>query len=174
MMIAEDLRSSAAHELIVQPKPRSRHASNSSLEGYLRRLREHIRVEGLQTLLWATGTYTREIGAALLNAASEPAVHRGAAAKASNKCCIITRSDEDHLEGLVESIGADTRQLLESDCDDSFLILNESVVLDITPMMQDNGRPELSEDPIVVELYSGLFAMLSNRSVPRHKLRLVS
>ncbi|MCI0795932.1 MAG: hypothetical protein J4N99_03880, partial [Chloroflexi bacterium] len=45
---------------------------------------------------------------------------------------------------------------------DSFIVVNESAVLDVTPIVGDDGNPEFSEDPTVVSLYTGLFNILKN------------
>ena len=45
---------------------------------------------------------------------------------------------------------------------DSFIVVNESAVLDLTPIVGDEGDPEFSEDATVVSLYTGLFNILKN------------
>ena len=46
------------------------------------------------------------------------------------------------------------------DYSDSFIVVNESIVLDMTPVDGDGGRPEYSDDSTVASLYIGLFNML--------------
>ena len=47
---------------------------------------------------------------------------------------------------------------------DSFVVVNEAAVLDVTPVDADDGDPEYNDDPTVVNLYIGLFNMFKSQS----------
>ena len=64
------------------------------------------------------------------------------------------------VEPVARRFECAVRQL---DCvgSDSFLILNGNTVLDVTPTSSDNGAPEVTDDPVVVDLYMRLFERMS-------------
>ena len=89
-------------------------------------------------------------------------------------CVIVAPPEDTLLDEFIDEVSADARQLVQDKCSDSFLIVNGSAVLDLTPMYPDHGKPEFSDDPTVVGLYMGLFDLLNGRSVRRHSLGLIS
>ena len=84
----------------------------------------------------------------------------------------LEAKDEDEIDRLyaepLPSLFGVTaeRTAYEEFHDDSFVIVNEAIVLDMTPVASDDGDPEFSDDPTIVSLYIGLFNMLKNRSNP--------
>lgn len=130
----------------------------STLERYLSRLQERIKAEGLRRLYWVTGVFSQEIGRAL-----KEAMANVAPGSAGDFCVVLRPGESQEVEALVASLGLPVRRMKEF-YTDSFLVLNDTLALDVTPAESDNGAPELIEDRTVVSLYVGLFNMLKNRS----------
>lgn len=133
------------------PEPWESHfLVQTPLERDLSRISAIIANEGLASLHWISGTLTQEIGLALR--ASQPG-----GSYVDRAVRILVRPGEYHLvEPLTARFECDVRGLRTAGTD-SFVIVNQSVVLDVTPMGSDGSAPELTDDPIVVDLYMKLF-----------------
>ena len=139
-------------------------AQSSLLDRYLLRVFKSIEGEGIRSLYWVTGIHTQEIASSLLAALSEQTAET--LELLVENCCIIAKPGENRIvEPFSSRFGISVMRMEES-YGDSFLIVNETCLLDVTPVAADNGAPEFNGDPTVVSLYIGLFNMLKNRSVP--------
>ncbi len=136
---------------------------SSLLDRFLSRLCEHIKNEGLTSLYWVSGIHTQEIQASLLEGMAQ---QLAATEFAGDKFCIVIKpTDEQLLDTFGRQSGISVRNMAEFYVD-SFIIVNEKAVLDVTPVATDDGDPEYNEDPTVVSLYIGLFNMLKNGTTP--------
>ena len=136
----------------------------SLLSRQLSRINAYIKDDGLNSLLWVSGIHTSEIAASILEtiAGKIEATQRDA----DNKSCIVVKPGEFQLvEPFSSRYGCSLRRMQEFH-NDSFVIVNEAAVLDVTPVATDDGQPEFTDDPTVVSLYIGLFNMLKNSSIP--------
>lgn len=140
-------------------------SDNSSLLGrQLSRIAAYIQDEGLNSLLWVSGIHTMEIATSLLETLAGQV--EAPQQNTPNTSCIVVKPGEIQLiEPFNSQYGCSLRRMQEF-YDDSFVIVNEAAVLDVTPVATDDGDPEFTDDPTVVSLYIGLFNMLKNRSNP--------
>lgn len=129
------------------------------LEKFLSNLRELIESEGLTDLYWVTGIHTEEIASSLLQALEKGGLLGDAS---SEKFCIVVRPTELPKVELLSSRYGMNVSTMSDFYVDSFLVVNDKVVLDVTPVSTDDGDPEYSADPTIVGLYLGLFNMLKN------------
>ncbi len=128
------------------------------LERYIARICARIEEDGISSLYWVTGIHTREIGAALLSAL-------GQADSSNASCCIVANPGEDQaVESFRSRLDIPVMRMRELYTNDSFVVVNEAAVLDVTPVESDGGEPEYTDDPTVVNLYIGLFNMLKSQS----------
>ena len=138
------------------------------LEKFLSNLQELIESEGLTDLFWVTGLHTEQIASSLGQALEIGGLLGDASGE---KFCIVVRpSDLPKVELLSGRYGMKVSAMRDFYVD-SFLVVNEKVVLDVTPMANDDGVPEYSSDPTIVGLYLGLFRMLKNSAIPTLKNR---
>lgn len=136
------------------------------LEKFLTNLRAIIESAGLTDLYWVTGIHTEEIATSLLQALETGGLLGDASGE---KFCIVVRpSDYSTVELLSSRYGMKVSTMSDFYAD-SFLVVNEKVVLDVTPVATDDGDPEYSGDPTIVGLYLGLFNMLKNSAIPALK-----
>ena len=139
-------------------------AKSSLLDRYLLRVCESIESEGIGSLYWVTGIHTQEIAESLLAVLSrQPAETLVLLAE---NCCIIAKPGENRIVAPFSSRFGISVMRMKEFYDDSFLIVNEACLLDVTPVATDNGAPEFNDDLTIVSLYIGLFNMLQNRSIP--------
>ena len=140
----------------------------TQLEKFLSNVRELIESEGLTDLYWVTGLHTEEIVSSLLRALETGGLLGDASGE---KFGIVVRPSElPKVELLSDRYGMKVSAMNDFYVD-SFLVVNEKVVLDLTPMANDDGVPEYSSDPTIVGLYLGLFRMLKNSAIPTFKNR---
>lgn len=138
--------------------------SSSILNRQLSRITAYIKDEGLNSLQWVSGIHTTEIVASLLEALAGNV--EASQANTDDSSCIVVKPGEIQLiEPFSSRYGCSLRHMQEF-YDDSFVIVNEAAVLDVTPVAADDGAPEFTDDPTVVSLYIGLFNMLKHRSNP--------
>lgn len=133
------------------------------LEKFLSNLRELIESEGLTNLYWVTGIHTEEIASSLLQALETGGLLGDASGE---KFCIVARPSDVATVGLFSSRYGIKVSTMSDFYYDSFLVVNEKMVLDVTPVATDDGDPEHSNDPTIVSLYLGLFNMLRNSAIP--------
>lgn len=134
------------------------------LQRYLSRISARIESDGLTHLYWVTGIHTREITEALVEAIARR--YQGQRpALVGDKNAIVVRPGEAQLVEPVATHLDCPVLLMQEFYTDSFAIINEAAVLDVTPVSTDDGVPEFNEDATVVSLYIGLFNMLKNRAV---------
>ncbi len=138
------------------------------LEKFLSNLRELIESEGLTDLYWVTGIHTEEIASSLLQALEIGGLLGDASGE---KFCIVARPSELPTVDLMSSRYGMKVSTMSDFYVDSFVVVNEKVVLDVTPVATDDGDPECSGDPTIVGLYLGLFNMLRNSAIPTFKSR---
>ena len=138
--------------------------TSSLLDRYLSRVREAIKSEGLKSLYWVTGIHTQVIASSLLAVLSQQTTET--LELLTENCCIITKPGENRVVEPFNSRFGISFMRMEESYDDSFLIVNGTALLDVTPVAADNGAPEFHNDLTVVSLYMGLYNMLKNRSVP--------
>ena len=175
MVVAQQIQPVVSNEPQRDSTPLGPQPGRSQLDPYLRKITSRIRADGLRSVRWVSGIHTRKIASALLHSLSRrEAGLRPDGPTPEEFCVIVTPREDTLLDEFIDEASADARQLLEGKCADSFLIVNGSVVLDLTPMYPDHGKPEFSDDPTVVELYMGLFDLLNGRSVRRQSLSLIS
>ena len=136
------------------------------LEKFLSDLRELVESEGLTALYWVTGIHTGDIASSLLQALETGGLSGDAAGE---KFCIVARPSDVATVGLFSSSYGMKVSTMSDFYFDSFLVVNEKMVLDITPVATDDGDPEHSGDPTIVSLYLGLFNMLRNSAIPSFK-----
>ena len=138
--------------------PQSDDAIPSLLRRHLTTIRERIVEDGLMALSWVSGVYTQDIASSLLEAISrctldDPAPER----------CILLKPGEAHLGALLRGgLNSDVENLPDHQ-DDSYLIVNGAVVLDMTPIVSHGGRPEFSDDAAVASVYVSHFNRLRQR-----------
>ena len=137
-------------------------AQVSILDWQLSAVRNRIRREGLRSLRWVSGTHTGEIAASLLDVLSEQG-REPSLILPREKCRILVSPGESHLVDVFGQRFGWSIKAMEDLCTDSFLVVNDAAVLDVTPASSDDGAPEFSDDPIVVSLYVGLFNMLNSQ-----------
>ena len=138
------------------------------LEKFLSNLRELIESDGLTGLYWVTGIHTEEITSSLLQALEIGGLLGDASGE---RFCIVARPSEIPTVELMSSRYGMKVSTMSDFYVDSFLVVNEMVVLDVTPVATDDGDPEYSSDPTIVGLYLGLFNMLKNSAIPTVKSR---
>ncbi len=136
------------------------------LEKFQSNLRELIESEGLTDLYWVTGIHTEEIASSLLKALEIGGLLGDASGE---KFCIVARPSDFPIVDLLSSRYGMKVSTMSDFYIDSFLVVNEKVVLDVTPVATDDGDPEYSNDPTIVGLYLGLFNMLRNSAIPTFK-----
>ena len=136
------------------------------LEKFLSNLRELIESEGLTDLCWVTGIHTEEIASSLLRALEIGGLVGDASGE---KFCIVARPSDVAAVELFSSRYGMKVSTMSDFYYDSFLVVNEKMVLDVTPVATDDGDPEHSGDPTIVSLYLGLVNMLRNSAIPRFK-----
>ena len=136
------------------------------LEKFLSNLRELIESEGLTDLYWVTGIHTEDIASSLLRALETGGLQGDASGE---NFCIVARPSDVAAVGLFSSRYGMKVSTMSDFYFDSFLVVNEKMVLDVTPVATDDGDPEHSGDPTIVSLYLGLFNMLRNSAIPRFK-----
>ncbi len=136
---------------------------SSLLDRFLSKLAERIKNEGLNSFLWVSGIRTQDIAARLMKELKEVA---GGQQFEGDDFAIVTKpSDNNFIEPFATDFGITIMKMNEIYLD-SFIIVNNEAVLDMTPVSADDGKPEFNEDPTVVSLYMGLFNMLKNNTVP--------
>lgn len=138
------------------------------LEKYLSSLRDIIESVGLTDLYWVTGIHTEEIASCLIEALEIGGLLGDASGE---KFRIVVRPTEFPTVELLSSRYGMKVSTMSDFFVDSFLVVNENVVLDLTPVATDDGDPEYSSDPTIVGLYLGLFNMLRNSSIPTIKIK---
>ena len=133
------------------------------LDRYFERIGEQLETDGLKSLRWVSGIHTREIAADLVMTLTKNSDQTEHAAGARH---VLARRDEPELADLFGGrLGCEVR-VAEDECEDSFLIINDTTVLDLTPMGSDGGRPEYLDDAVVANLYIELFEGLRAQSDP--------
>ncbi|MCH8063470.1 MAG: hypothetical protein IH861_13325 [Chloroflexi bacterium] len=133
------------------------------LEKFLFNLRELIESEGLTDLYWVTGIHTEDIASSLLQALEIGGLVGDASVE---KFCIVARPSDFAMVEMLSSRYGMKVSTMSDFYFDSFLVVNEKMVLDVTPVATDDGDPEHSSDPTIVSLYLGLFNMLRNSAIP--------
>jgi hypothetical protein len=134
------------------------------LDRFLARLCERIKAEGLTSLYWVSGIHTQEIASALLRELAETA--GGQQFNEDDRFCIVIKPLDRQIvqpfnRQYAVSIGSMNEFYI-----DSFVVVNEKAMLDVTPVAADEGNPEYNDDPTIVSLYIGLFNMLRNGTTP--------
>ena len=142
----------------------------SLLDRYLGSIRDRIRIEGLTSLYWASGIQFEPIASALVLALAEQVKEAELSGLEDNRCILIRPHERALADLFGQRFGCAIRTIDEA-CEDSFLIVNDTAVLDTTPV-PDGGRPEFIEDRIVSELYLNLFRELKERSAVTVELGL--
>ena len=133
--------------------------NSTKLDRLLSKLCGHIKSEGLASLYWVSGAHTVEIADGILTAMPE---NIGESGIDSDSYVIVSKpGDAELLEAFESQYGFHVLSMNEIYAD-SFIIVNESAVLDLTPIVEYDGDPEFSEDPAVVSLYTGLFNILKH------------
>ena len=132
---------------------------STMLDRLLSKLCDHIESEGLVSLYWVSGVHTKDIAdsvmQAMSNAIGEPNFD------GDTYIIVAKPGDAEMLEAFNSQHNFRILSMNEIYAD-SFIVVNESAVLDVTPIAGDDGNPEFSEDPTVVSLYTGLFNILKN------------
>lgn len=129
------------------------------LDKFLSKLCDHIKNEGLASLYWISGVRTREIADGVLKAMSDAL---GESNFDGETYVIVAKPGDAEMLNAFNSRYNFRILPMNEIYADSFVVVNESAVLDVTPMAGDDGNPEFSEDPTVVSLYTGLFNILKN------------
>ena len=138
-------------------------AGTPPLDLYLTRICDRIKSDGLSSLYWVSGIHTRELAFGLLEALPA-AGNQGLDRSAENRCILVKAVEGGITEPFRLHFGCKILTIQDS-CVDSFLIVNEAAVLDVTPVTSYDGLPEYNEDPILVDLYVNLFNLLKERSM---------
>ena len=133
--------------------------NSTVLDRLLSKLCEHIKGKGLTSLYWVSGVHTREIADGVLNAMAESI---GESSIQGDNCVIVAKPGDAEILKAFDSQYDFSILPMNEIYADSFIVVNESAVLDVTPVVGDDGDPEFSEDPTVVSLYTGLFNILKN------------
>jgi hypothetical protein len=133
------------------------------LDRYLVRLCERIKADGLKSLHWVTGIHTSEIKSILLQALVKDAILQP---PRDESHCIVVRPGEGQLVEPFRDRFRFSLWRMKEFYAESFIIVNKAAVLDVSPVVNDDGSPEFIEDASVVDTYIGLFMMLKNRSTP--------
>lgn len=158
-------RAYSKHNASFPDSPTHFESNNPSLlRRQISRINGYIKDEGLNSLLWVSGIHTSEIASSILEAVAgklEVLQHN-----TDNSSCIVVKPGEFQLVEPFSSQYSCSLRRMQEFHDDSFVIVNEAIVLDMTPVASDDGDPEFSDDPTIVSLYIGLFNMLKNRSNP--------
>ncbi len=134
------------------------------LQRYLSRISARIESDGLTHLYWVAGINTREIAEALLDTIARRYQDRRPSLVGDKNALVVRPGEVQLVEPLATRLGCPIL-LMQEFYTDSFAIINEAAVLDVTPVSTDDGVPEFNEDSTVVSLYIGLFNMLKNRAV---------
>lgn len=132
---------------------------STMLDRFLSKLCGHIESEGLVSLYWVSGVHTKDIADRVLKVMSDAL---GESSFDGDTYVIVAKpGDAEMLEAFNSRYNFRILSMNEIYAD-SFIVVNESAVLDVTPIVGDDGNPEFSEDPTVVSLYTGLFNILKN------------
>ena len=116
----------------------------------------------MASLYWVTGIATEQIASTLVEALPLEVRDQGTDSLPGNRRVLI-RPDESQLGELLEQRFGFGVNIMEEYSEDSFLIVNKDVVLDLTPLMPDEGKPEYIEDPVVANVYIDFFVELEDR-----------
>jgi len=129
------------------------------LDRYLSSLCEHIENRGLRSFYWVSGMHTEEIADRILKSM---ALAKDKFEFDGNSCIIVAKPGETETLRTFER-QYDFRILSMNEIyTDSFIVINDSVVLDVTPIAGNRCNLDFSEEPTVVSLYTGLFNILRN------------
>jgi hypothetical protein len=132
-------------------------------EQYILTISEHIHKHGLDSLYWLSGTYTQEMASAMHELLTE-LMWEKSLAPSDGSFCILLRPEETRLVEVFARYPGCIVGSMTGFCIDSFLVVNKSAVLDVTPVIPAGGIPKFDTDSTMVSLYVGLFNMLQNRS----------
>jgi hypothetical protein len=132
------------------------------LDECLQRIRHRIRTDGLARLYWVSGIESERIASTLVLALAEH-VRDGRLSPPGFRRHLLIKPEERELEDLFGGRFGCHVRIIDGSCEDSFLVVNDDAVLDVTPV-PDGGRPELIEDHLVSSLYIDLFSELRKRS----------
>lgn len=132
---------------------------STMLDRFLSKLCDHIKSEGLVSLYWVSGVRTEEVASNILKAMAEAT---GESNFDGDSYVIVAKPGDAELLDTFNSQYSIRILPMNEIYADSFIVVNESAVLDVTPIVGDEGNPEFSEDPTVVSLYTGFFNILKN------------
>ena len=125
------------------------------------RLGEFVRNNHLTSLYWVAGTNRHRIGVTLVQALSE-GVDGSSPDLSGGKGCILVMPDEPAPDETLTGLGCTVLRMRER-CMDSFVIVNEAAVLDVS-QFDLSDSPEFCEDSTIASVYIGLFHALKRTS----------
>ena len=163
MMNAEDnLESGSAQKFGFEQS----HIEGSShlLHWYLTRLETLVKKQGLTSLHWVTGVNTVEVGNRLFDALTSDGPRSTSvdgSVRKTDRHIIASPGDIGAIGPLAALANARVSRMA-NEYPDSFLVINKSACLDLTPIRGDGAPPEYTDDPTVVDLYLGLFTVIAN------------
>jgi hypothetical protein len=129
----------------------------SMLDRCLSKLCEHIENMGLSSFYWVAGVHTEEIAERILKSM---ALAKDKFKFDGNSCVIVAKPAETKSLRTFEAQYKFRILSMNEVYTDSFIAINNSAVLDVTPMIRSEGRPEFCEESTVAGLYTGLFNIL--------------
>ncbi len=138
--------------------------SSHLLHWYLTRLETLVKKQGLTSLHWVTGVNTVEVGNRLSEALTSDgpgSTSVNGHARQADRHIVASPGDVGAI-GPLAALATARVSRMKDEYPDSFLVINESACLDLTPVRGDGGPPEYTDDPTVVDLYLGLFTVIAN------------
>lgn len=149
-------------------EPRRVEGSSHLLDWYLGRIGSMVDKQGLTSLHWVTGVNTVEVADRMLDVLTGGDLEsvmvrdRSAVNGRSGEFHIIAAPDEAPAVEPLATLSGVRVSRLKDEYPDSFLIVNGTACLDLTPLRGDGGAPEYTDDLTVVDLYMGLFEVIVN------------
>ena len=147
---------------LIPPKPEL--GEPSRLDRYVSKICDRIRCEGLKSLYWISGIYTHQIGYRLFRVLLERTSEPGHKSSDRDLVILVRPAERQLAERFGHPLGHPFRSMREG-CEDSFLVVNDTVVLDLTPAAAEYGKPEFIEDALVAAIYVGRFKELESGSI---------
>jgi hypothetical protein len=134
-------------------------AANGStmLDRCLSKLCEHIENMGPSSFYWVAGVHTEEIADRILKSM---ALAKDKFDFDGSSCIIVAKPGETESLTNFQAQYKFSILTMNEVYTDSFIVINDSAVLDVTPMIRSEGQPEFSEERTVAGLYTGLFNIL--------------
>ncbi|MBM3944671.1 MAG: hypothetical protein FJ317_04170 [SAR202 cluster bacterium] len=130
------------------------------LNKYLEKVWHAIEEDGITSLHWVAGVKTSVVANGLVSVLGRH-VAKSNSAPAGGRVVLVQQREALLTEQLASKFGFEVLSLKTETVSDSFLILNNTLALDLTPLSDDEGTPELAADPVVVELYRNLFGEMA-------------